>query len=169
MRAIGSRMFAPAETDTRVADRDALHVVDGQSCLLVLGVSDEATAFVLWDGNMLDAPELAENVLQFLLSCAVGETTDKDGGIGRMLNWDREGRNRRIDDIQLRAKSWTRTIEVRVLHRAAWIVCGPEARIGECWTAQVLAVVLIIMTGRLLQLRVHCLWLRLRLHLSLLQ
>ena len=72
---------APAETDSGVADRVALHLVDSHFCCMTLDELDETTALARWNLDIGDLAKALEERAELILSDIAREATNEDGGI----------------------------------------------------------------------------------------
>jgi hypothetical protein len=86
-RAVGSAntrvvlRSTPAETDTGVTDRVALHLVDGHLGSMAVDELDETAALARWYLDIGDFAEALEEWSKLVLGDVSGKTTDKDGGV----------------------------------------------------------------------------------------
>jgi hypothetical protein len=86
-RAVGSAntrvvlRSTPAETDTGVTDRVALHLVDGHLGSMAVDELDETAALARWYLDIGDFAEALEEWSKLVLGDVAGKTTDKDGGV----------------------------------------------------------------------------------------
>jgi len=71
----------PGETDARVANRIALHLVDGHLSSMTLDELDEATALARRDLDVSDLAETLEERSKLILSDIAREATDEDCGV----------------------------------------------------------------------------------------
>jgi hypothetical protein len=72
---------APAEADARVADRVALHLVDGHLSSVTLDELDEATALSGRDLDVGDLAKALEEGTKLILSDVARKATDEHGGV----------------------------------------------------------------------------------------
>lgn len=80
---------APRETHAGVADRVALHLVDGHFCGVTLDELDETAALAGGDLDVSDFAETLEEGAELVFSHVTGEATDKDGrvvGVGELIH-----------------------------------------------------------------------------------
>lgn len=89
-RAIGSTnarvvlRAAPAETDARVTNGVALHLVDGHLSSMAVDELDEATALARGDLDIGDFTESLEEGAKLILGNVAREATNKDGRVVRV-------------------------------------------------------------------------------------
>lgn len=75
---------SPRETDTRVADRVALHLVDGHLSSVTLDELDETAAFSWWDLDIGDLSEALEEAAKLILGDVSRESSNKHGSVVRI-------------------------------------------------------------------------------------
>jgi len=75
---------APAETDARVADRVALHLVDGHLGSVTLNKLDEAATLSGRDLDIGDLAEALEEGTELVLGDVAGKATNKHSGVIRV-------------------------------------------------------------------------------------
>ena len=81
---------APAETDSRVADGIALHLVNGHLRSMTLYELDKATTLSRWDLDVSDLTEALEERTKLVLGDVTRKPTDKDSGVIRvreLVHW----------------------------------------------------------------------------------
>ena len=72
---------APAETDARVADGVALHLVDSHLGSVALDELDKSASLARRDLDVGDFTKALEEGAQFVLGNIAGQTTDENGGV----------------------------------------------------------------------------------------
>ena len=75
---------APGKTDTRIADRIALHLVDGHLGRVALDELDKPASLSRWDLDIGDLTKALEERAKLVLGNIARETADKDGGVVRV-------------------------------------------------------------------------------------
>jgi hypothetical protein len=87
-RAVGSASRAgvvlgptPAKTDSRVADRIALHLVDGHLGSVTLHELHESAPLAWWDLDIGDLTEALEEGSELVLGDIAGQTSNEDSGV----------------------------------------------------------------------------------------
>lgn len=75
---------SPAETNARVSDGVALHLVDGHLSCMTLNELHEATTLSRWDLDVGDFTKALEERPKLVLGDIAGETTNEDGGVVRI-------------------------------------------------------------------------------------
>ena len=81
---------APAETNTRVSDRVALHLVDGHFGGMTLDELNEATTLARWNLDVGNLSKVLEERAKFVLSDISREAADEDSGVvgvGELVHW----------------------------------------------------------------------------------
>ena len=71
----------PAETDARVTDGVALHLVDGHLGCVALNELDETAALAWGNLDVCDLAKALEEGAKLVLGDVAGETADEDGGV----------------------------------------------------------------------------------------
>ena len=74
----------PGETNTRVADRIALHLVDGHLGGVTLNELNEAASFAWGDLDIGDLAKALEERPEFILGDVSREASNEDGGVVRV-------------------------------------------------------------------------------------
>lgn len=74
----------PAKTDTRVADRVALHLVDGHLGGVTLDELDETASLAWGNLNVSDFTEALEERAELILGDVAGKATDENRGVVRV-------------------------------------------------------------------------------------
>ena len=72
---------APGKTDTRIADRVALHLVDGHLGRVALDELDEPASFPGWDLDVGDLTKALEERAKLVLGHIARETANENGGV----------------------------------------------------------------------------------------
>lgn len=81
---------SPGETNSGVANRITLHLVDGHFSGMALDKLDEAAALSRWDLNIGDLAKALEEGSKFILGDIAGKTTNKDRcviWVGKLVHW----------------------------------------------------------------------------------
>lgn len=80
----------PTETNARVSDWVALHLVDGHFCRMTLDELNKATSLSWWDLDIGDFAKALEEGTELILGHIARETADKDGGVvwvSELVHW----------------------------------------------------------------------------------
>lgn len=88
----------PAQTDSRVSDRVALHLVDGHLGSVTLNELDETAALSWRDLDVCYFAKALEERAELVLGHVAGKTTNKDGSVvrvGELVHWLRLASERR--------------------------------------------------------------------------
>lgn len=85
---------SPAETDARVANWVALHLVDGHLCSMTLNKLDEPAALARRNLDVCDLAKALEEGTQLILGDVAREASDEDSGVvgvSELVHWLRSG------------------------------------------------------------------------------
>lgn len=102
----------PAETDTRVTDGVALHLVDGHLGSVALNELDETAALAGRDLDVGDFTEALEEGAELILGDVATKTADEDGGVvrvGELVHWLRstvETKRRGTHAVHANGTTW---------------------------------------------------------------